>query len=48
MPAKVSVTGITGYIGGDAFHLIQQIHPDLEFLDLIRTEESFQAWLPET
>lgn len=38
-PNKVFVTGITGYIGGDAFHLLQQNHPDLEFSALIRTED---------
>ncbi|KAE8345655.1 hypothetical protein BDV24DRAFT_125423 [Aspergillus arachidicola] len=42
MPAKVFVTGITGYIGGDAFHLIQQNHPDFEFSALIRTEDKAQ------
>ncbi|KAE8373960.1 hypothetical protein BDV26DRAFT_54216 [Aspergillus bertholletiae] len=39
MPTRVFVTGITGYIGGDAFYLIQQNHPDLEFSALIRTED---------
>ncbi|KAF7592332.1 hypothetical protein BBP40_000388 [Aspergillus hancockii] len=39
MPAKFFITGITGYIGGDVFHLIQQNHPDLEFSALIRTED---------
>lgn len=42
MPAKVFVTGITGYIGGDAFHVIQQTHPELEFSALIRTEDKAQ------
>ncbi|KAE8154542.1 hypothetical protein BDV25DRAFT_102773 [Aspergillus avenaceus] len=39
MPTKVFLTGITGYIGGDAFHLIHNNHPDLEFSALIRTED---------
>ncbi|KAL4900448.1 hypothetical protein BDW74DRAFT_161954 [Aspergillus multicolor] len=36
---KLFITGITGYIGGDAFHVLSQSHPDLEFSALIRTEE---------
>ncbi|KAB8258515.1 hypothetical protein BDV32DRAFT_68968 [Aspergillus pseudonomiae] len=42
MSTKVFVTGITGYIGGDAFHLIQQNHPNFEFSALIRTEDKAQ------
>ncbi|KAH8425399.1 uncharacterized protein LDX57_003152 [Aspergillus melleus] len=42
MPTKVFVTGITGYIGGDAFHLIQNSHQDFEFSALIRSEEKAQ------
>ncbi|KAL4912049.1 hypothetical protein BDW62DRAFT_216628 [Aspergillus aurantiobrunneus] len=36
---KVFVTGITGYIGGDAFHWLHQQHRDFEFSALIRSEE---------
>ncbi|KAI9045401.1 nucleoside-diphosphate-sugar epimerase [Aspergillus affinis] len=36
---KVFITGITGYIGGDAFYLIAQNHRDLEISALVRTAE---------
>ncbi|PLB45970.1 nucleoside-diphosphate-sugar epimerase [Aspergillus steynii IBT 23096] len=36
---KVFITGITGYIGGDAFYLIEQNHPDLEISALVRSTE---------
>ncbi|KAL5342715.1 hypothetical protein BJX70DRAFT_355625 [Aspergillus crustosus] len=39
MTPKIFITGITGYIGGDAFHHIEKQHPDYEFSALIRTEE---------
>lgn len=39
MPTKLFVTGITGYIGGDAFYYIQQNYAHIEFSALIRTEE---------
>ncbi|KAL2841005.1 hypothetical protein BJY01DRAFT_14656 [Aspergillus pseudoustus] len=39
MPTKIFVTGVTGYIGGDAFHLLEQQHPDFEYAALIRTKE---------
>ncbi|KAL4953922.1 hypothetical protein BDW69DRAFT_147100 [Aspergillus filifer] len=39
MPTKLFITGITGYIGGDAFHVLSQEHKDIEFSALIRTEE---------
>ncbi|KAL4931433.1 uncharacterized protein BDV17DRAFT_297167 [Aspergillus undulatus] len=39
MPTKLFITGITGYIGGDAFHVLEQHHRDFEFSALIRTEE---------
>jgi N-acetyl-gamma-glutamylphosphate reductase len=35
---KLFITGITGYIGGDAFHLLSQKHRDFEFSALVRTE----------
>ncbi|KAL4881756.1 hypothetical protein BJY04DRAFT_217823 [Aspergillus karnatakaensis] len=39
MAPKIFITGITGYIGGDAFHVLEKAHPDHEFSALIRTEE---------
>ncbi|KAL4936689.1 hypothetical protein BDV06DRAFT_88649 [Aspergillus oleicola] len=39
MPTKLFITGITGYIGGDAFHELLQSHKDIKFSALIRTEE---------
>ncbi|KAL2869579.1 uncharacterized protein BJX67DRAFT_333211 [Aspergillus lucknowensis] len=36
---KVFITGVTGYIGGDAFHWLQQHHPDFEYAALIRSKE---------
>lgn len=36
---KLFITGITGYIGGDAFHWLSQHHRDFEYSALIRTEE---------
>ncbi|KAL4802462.1 hypothetical protein BDV18DRAFT_146767 [Aspergillus unguis] len=36
---KLFITGITGYIGGDAFHWLSQHHPDLEVSALVRSEE---------
>ncbi|KAL4786896.1 hypothetical protein BJX76DRAFT_320057 [Aspergillus varians] len=38
MPTKLFITGITGYIGGDAFHWLKQHHPEFEFSALIRSE----------
>ncbi|RAH51177.1 NAD(P)-binding protein [Aspergillus brunneoviolaceus CBS 621.78] len=38
MPAKVFLTGATGYIGGDALYQIHQEHPDFEYALLIRSE----------
>jgi N-acetyl-gamma-glutamylphosphate reductase len=39
MPTKAFITGVTGYIGGDAFHVLLQEHPDFEYAALIRTKE---------
>jgi len=38
-PAYRYSTGITGYIGGDAFVAINEAHPDYHWTVLIRTEE---------
>ncbi|CAK1367758.1 unnamed protein product [Cercospora beticola] len=39
MAPKIFITGITGYIAGDAFYAIHKAHPDYEYSALIRTEE---------
>ncbi|GKZ59384.1 hypothetical protein AnigIFM49718_005260 [Aspergillus niger] len=39
MPTKLFITGVTGYIGGDAFYYLPQHHPSLEYSALIRSEE---------
>lgn len=42
MTTKIFLTGITGYVGGDAFHSLQKTHSNLEFATLVRTEEKAQ------
>lgn len=39
MPAKIFLTGATGYIGGDTLYQLNQSHPDFEYALLIRTQE---------
>ena len=39
MPTKLFITGVTGYIGGDAFYYLSQHHPNFEYSALIRSEE---------
>lgn len=39
MPTKLFITGVTGYIGGDALYYLSQHHPNFEYAALIRTEE---------
>lgn len=34
-----SSTGITGYIGGDAFYVLHQAHPEYEYSALVRTQD---------
>ncbi|KAL1303673.1 hypothetical protein AAFC00_007027 [Neodothiora populina] len=36
---KVFVTGVTGYIGGDAFYALNKAHPEWEFSALVRNAE---------
>jgi uncharacterized protein YbjT (DUF2867 family) len=36
MLLTVSSTGVTGYIGGDALHVITKAHPDWEITALVR------------
>ncbi|KAH8195252.1 hypothetical protein TruAng_010576 [Truncatella angustata] len=39
MAPKVFITGVTGYIGGDALYALNKAHPDWEYSALIRTQE---------
>lgn len=39
MAPKVLLTGITGYIGGDALHVLFQKHPDWEYTALVRNSD---------
>lgn len=39
MAPKVFITGMTGYIAGDAFYTIHRAHPDYEYSALVRTED---------
>lgn len=43
MAPKVFVTGVTGYIAGDAFHAFNQAHPDWEYAALVRTKDKGDA-----
>jgi N-acetyl-gamma-glutamylphosphate reductase len=36
---KIFVTGVTGYIGGDALYEITQAHPDYEITALVRNSD---------
>ncbi|KAF2447637.1 NAD(P)-binding protein [Karstenula rhodostoma CBS 690.94] len=36
MSIKVFATGVTGYVGGDALHIILQAHPDWQYSLLVR------------
>lgn len=40
---KIFVTGVTGYIGGDAFHVVYTKYPDYEYTVLGRSEEKLKA-----
>ncbi|KIW75406.1 hypothetical protein Z517_10147 [Fonsecaea pedrosoi CBS 271.37] len=39
MAVKVFITGVTGYIGGDALYALSKKHPEWEYCALIRTQE---------
>ncbi|KZF22807.1 NAD(P)-binding protein [Xylona heveae TC161] len=39
MVIKVFATGVTGYIGGDAFSVIAKAHPDFEYTCLVRNSD---------
>ncbi|KAL1879954.1 hypothetical protein VTK73DRAFT_6534 [Phialemonium thermophilum] len=38
MAPKIFLTGVTGYIGGDAFYALQKAHPDFDYTLLVRNE----------
>ncbi|KAK1635983.1 hypothetical protein BDP81DRAFT_32017 [Colletotrichum phormii] len=39
MALKIFLTGVTGYIGGDAFYALYEKHPEYEYAVLVRNEE---------
>ncbi|OJD35442.1 nucleoside-diphosphate-sugar epimerase [Diplodia corticola] len=39
MAPKVFITGITGYIGGDALYALHKAHPDWSYTALVRTKD---------
>ncbi|KAK0735045.1 hypothetical protein B0T26DRAFT_762858 [Lasiosphaeria miniovina] len=39
MAPKLLLTGVTGYIGGDAFYALRKAHPELEYTLLVRSAE---------
>ncbi|KAI0594979.1 hypothetical protein F4775DRAFT_571524 [Biscogniauxia sp. FL1348] len=39
MAPKISFTGATGYIGGEALHVLTRAHPEYEYAALVRNEE---------
>ncbi|KAL6253164.1 hypothetical protein RBB50_000885 [Rhinocladiella similis] len=39
MAVKVFMTGVTGYIGGDALYALNKKHPEWEYSAMIRTQE---------
>ncbi|TVY60806.1 Uncharacterized protein LSUE1_G008355 [Lachnellula suecica] len=39
MAPKILITGVTGYIGGDAFYALQKAHPEYEYTALVRTSD---------
>ena len=46
---KVFVTGVTGYVGGDALYVITKAHPDWAYSFLVRDEnrgKALKTWLP--
>lgn len=43
MTLKLFITGVTGYIAGDASHVIAKAHPEYEYTFLVRTEEKAEA-----
>ncbi|KAK0655669.1 hypothetical protein B0T16DRAFT_16025 [Cercophora newfieldiana] len=43
MATKLLLTGVTGYIGGDAFHVLKEAHPELEYTLIVRSEKRANA-----
>ncbi|KAI7214049.1 NAD(P)-binding protein [Hortaea werneckii] len=43
MAPKIFITGITGYIAGDAFYALYQKHPEYEYSALVRTQAKADA-----
>ncbi|OJJ59626.1 hypothetical protein ASPSYDRAFT_78006 [Aspergillus sydowii CBS 593.65] len=43
MTPKIFITGVTGYIAGDAFHLLHQKHPEYEYTVLVRSQENIDV-----
>ncbi|KAK3627753.1 hypothetical protein LTR56_000253 [Elasticomyces elasticus] len=39
MAIKIFITGVTGYIAGDTFSVLQDKHPEYEYTALVRTDE---------
>ena len=39
MAPKIFITGVTGYIAGDAFYALNKAHPEWEYAALVRTQE---------
>ncbi|KAL2255415.1 hypothetical protein VTK26DRAFT_3425 [Humicola hyalothermophila] len=39
MAPKILVTGVTGYIGGDAFYALYEAHPDFHYTLLVRSKD---------
>ncbi|TDZ40289.1 Uncharacterized protein C8035_v003640 [Colletotrichum spinosum] len=39
MTLKIFLTGVTGYVGGDAFYTLYEKHPEYDYSLLVRTEE---------
>lgn len=39
MADDINSTGVTGYIAGDATHVLYKAHPDYEYTFLVRSED---------
>ncbi|CZT17930.1 related to nucleoside-diphosphate-sugar epimerase [Ramularia collo-cygni] len=39
MAPKIFITGVTGYIAGDALHVLNNAHPEYEYTALVRSQE---------
>ncbi|TVY21279.1 Uncharacterized protein LARI1_G000428 [Lachnellula arida] len=40
MAPKVFITGVTGYIGGDALYALEKAHPEYEYTALVRSSDT--------